>query len=251
MASPAHVVLTRPTGENESLAELLAEEVAKVSVRPLINLSALPITNQLKKPALDLDHYDKIIFVSKTAVRCGLELLEQYWPQWPGSLTWLAVGPGTAQALADYEVRASYPEQPGSEGLLDMPELIAPADSRILIVRGTGGRELLGEELKNRNAMVEYWEVYTRNEITHSDWSDVLGDSGKNIVVLTSGEIMDHFRNQATPWLTSCIAVVSSRRGADAAAFYPFKDVINAGGASEQALYDAVVGATRDDSESV
>ena len=251
MARPGHVVLTRPEGENESLAELLAGEVAKVSVRPLINLSATPITNQLKRPALDLDQYDKIIFVSKTAVRCGLQLLEQYWPQWPVSLTWLAVGPGTAQALADYDVRASHPLQPGSEGLLGMPALSAPADSHILIVRGTGGRELLGEELENRNAIVEYWEVYERNEITHSDWPDVLTDGAINIVVLTSGEIMDHFRNQATPWLTSCIAVVPTRRIADAAASHPFKDVVNAGGASEQALYDAVVNAARDDSEGV
>ena len=58
------VLLTRPPGENESLADLLLAQGLFPVIRPLIELSEKPIDSDMKGIALDLDRYDKIIFVS-------------------------------------------------------------------------------------------------------------------------------------------------------------------------------------------
>ena len=93
------ILLTRPPGENESLADLLRLEGLSPIVRPLIELIEKSIDPEMKRIALDLDRYDKIIFVSKSSVRFGIPVLENYWPQWPLSLEWFSVGSGTAEAL--------------------------------------------------------------------------------------------------------------------------------------------------------
>lgn len=239
------VVLTRPQGENESLAELIDAEVL---IRPLINLSAIPVDDHIKKIALGLDHYDKIIFVSKPAVRFGMEILDRYWPQWPAALGWLAVGPGTAAELDRYGIKASYPEQPGSEGLLELPELGDVRGEKVLIVRGRTGREMLGDALKKSGADVAYLEIYARTEIKYDDWAEHLSGDATQVVVLTSGEIAEHFVRQAGEVAGRCIAIVPSARVAELADASSFRKVINAGGASDQALYDAVLSVNVDDS---
>ena len=49
-----------------------------------------------------------------------------------------------------------------SEALLAVQELRHLAGKHLLIVRGEGGRELLGDSLKSRGAHVEYAECYRR-----------------------------------------------------------------------------------------
>jgi uroporphyrinogen-III synthase len=52
--------------------------------------------------------------------------------------------------------------QADSEALLALPEMAQLAGARVLILRGAGGRELLGETLAARGAQVEVAEVYRR-----------------------------------------------------------------------------------------
>ena len=80
------ILLTRPPGENESLADLLRLEGLSPIIHPLIELAEKPVDPEMKRIALDLDRYDKVIFVSKSSVRFGLPILENYWPQWRFSL---------------------------------------------------------------------------------------------------------------------------------------------------------------------
>ncbi len=231
------VVLTRPEGDNESLAERFE---APVLVRPLIKLSALPVTEDVKRIALELDRYDAIIFISKSAVLFGMEILDQYWPQWPVALSWFSVGSGTAGELDKFGVKARFPDRPGSEGLLALEELSEPEGQKVLIVRGKGGRELLAGELKARGAEVEYLEIYEREPIRH-EWDQLLDPEITHVVVLTSGEIAEQFTQQADDLLRQCIAIVPSTRVEELASVAPYLKVVNAGGASDQALYDAVL----------
>jgi uroporphyrinogen-III synthase len=232
-----NILLTRPPGENESLADLLRADGFSPIVRPLIELVDIPVDPEMKKIVLDLDRYDKIIFVSKSSVRFGLPILENYWPQWPISLEWFSVGPGTAEALKQYGVVASFPDLVGSEGLLALGGLQEVADEQILIVRGAGGRELLGQSLSESGASVTYLETYRRLPLQH-DFSDLVAGS---IVILTSAEILTNFTSLSGDSFHGHHAVVPSSRLEEIARTYIFQGVTNAGGASDEALYDAVI----------
>ena len=241
MAMPSLVLLTRPEGENESLAGQLGAINIQTIQRPLLKLSAFELNGPLLQPAIDLDRYDKIIFVSKSAVRHAMPVLDGYWPQWPIRLTWLAVGQGTALLLDHYHVRALYPLNAGSEGLLELPQLADSRDERVLIVRGRGGRELIGLVLQDRGMTIEYWEVYERSPIEYTEWSSLSRSSTKLVVVLTSGEILSNFLQQAPALVPAASVVVPSERIAHLARAAGFREVKNAGGASDQALYDAIL----------
>lgn len=231
------IVLTRPEGENEGLAKRLSE-IEDVLVLPLIKLSAKPMNPQLKQTAMDLDLYDEIIFVSKSAVRFSMPQLERYWPQWPLKLRWLAVGSGTANMLKDYEVPVTFPETAGSEGLLSMSELQDVAGHRVLISRGSGGRELLATTLARRGATVDYYESYERGAQSQSELFNIPDGS---ILVATSAEIMNSAHEQLKGRHSEMTMIVPSDRIESLAETLGFRRVRNAHGASEQALYDAVV----------
>ena len=233
------ILLTRPEGENEKLAALLqVQSSCQCIIRPLVQLLAIEANPLHKQTAMNLDHYDKIIFVSKSAVRFGLPLLGGYWPQWPESLQWFAVGPGTAALLAEYGIKAAFPKASGSEGLLAMPEAKVTSEEKILVLRGPGGREHLARELTRRGARVEYLAVYERASVTYDDWQCL---QPGNVIVLTSVEILRSFMQQAAHLAPHLRAVVASRRIGEAALKAGFQCAQNASGASVQALYDAIL----------
>ena len=231
------VLLTRPAGANEALSSLLRAYGLTSVVRPLIELVVKPVDREMKRISLDLDHYDKIIFVSKSSVSFGLPLLETYWPQWPISPEWFSVGPGTAEALRQYGVVASSPDLAGSEGLLALAGMQEVEGEQILIVRGVGGRELLGRSLGEAGASVTYLETYRRKLLKH-DFSNLVSGT---IVILTSAEILENFASLCGDSLRGYHAVVPSSRLEQIARTYVFQGVTNAGGASDKALYDAVI----------
>ena len=69
--------------------------------------------------------------------------------RWPPRLVAVAPGPGTAEALAAVGIAgARIPATTfDSEGMLALPELSVVRGKRIVIFRGDGGREELGETL--------------------------------------------------------------------------------------------------------
>lgn len=242
MAEQLTVVLTRPEGENEGLAEKLRQAslkwIASIRVHPMVQLVPLDVTPAMRKVAQDLDQIDKLIFVSKSAVRYTLPLLDSFWPQWPVATEWYAVGQGTAGALAAFGVQAAFPARAGSEGLLALLSLQQVAAARIMIVRGRGGRALLGEELERRGASVDYFETYERLAVKESDLKNL---STPAIIVVTSGEILETVRDNIADKIQSHRIVAASERIAEIARKMGVGQVLNAGGASDQALYDAIV----------
>ena len=231
------VLLTRAEGENEALAELLAQAQIQTLTRPLIKLSEVQVSDSHKQLAMSLDQYDKVIFVSKSSVRFGMPLLDSYWPQWPVHLQWFAVGPGTAEQLDAYDVQAMYPESVGSEGLLALDALTSMNGESVLIVRGVGGRELLADGLSAAGAKVEYLEIYRREVVSYDDWSNLPNVA---VVLLSSIEMADGFVLQV-PEYASIKVITASARIAKHVHSLGFNQVVNAGGASVQALYDAIL----------
>ena len=161
------IVITRPARQSAGLAHQIAALGGKPVMFPAIVI--LPPTDRsaLERAQRDLAHYDYAVFVSANAVEYGVGDPGS----WPAHLVALAPGPGTATALAAAgidQVRIPTTTM-DSEGLLALPELADVKGKRIVIYRGSGGRELLGEALSERGAQVDYVECYRRDK-PHGDF---------------------------------------------------------------------------------
>lgn len=199
----ASVVLTRPQGKNELLAERLT--AAGWQALSLPALLIRPLVSDPEKLPLPGD-YDLVIFVSSNAVRFYLDLLALRPGQasWPRSTLAATVGWASAQPL--YE-----------SGLLDQAHILHPdanslyQDSealwallqdrilsvrRVLIVRGESGREWLGAQCEQAGMQVQRLPLYGREPALWpapqaSDLKAALAMPESCVFLLTSGESVD------------------------------------------------------------
>lgn len=157
------ILVTRPAGQNEPLAALIDAAGGTAIAFPAIAIADPADPAPLAAIAGRLDGYGLAAFVSPNAVERALRAIRAE-REWPAAVPAAAVGPASAQALRRAGVTRvlSPTERFDSEALLALPELQAVAGRRVVIFRGDGGRELLGETLRARGAAVEYVECYRR-----------------------------------------------------------------------------------------
>jgi uroporphyrinogen-III synthase len=184
-----------------------------------------------------------VIFVSAAAA----EFADKIRPLtlWPYSKV-ITVGKATTRIVQKLGLAATFPQQQDSEGLLALPELSAVKNKTIIIVRGDGGRELLAETLRQRGANVHYIESYQRIWRTFEkkicqQWRI----KQINCIVITSNALLEsvvHLLDKSDDfWQNTCLWVVASKRIADKAKQLKLQNVINANGASDQAITAALV----------
>ncbi len=159
------VLVSRPLNRAVSLTAKIKDEGGQVILAPMIGTK--PIQNQQRFSALigRLSDYTSVIFISRNAVELGVEEIKRQ-NQALDRLSIFAVGVGSATELKDrgfLNVQTPHREF-SSEGLLKLDELQATSvgGTKILIVRGAGGREHLGKTLVSRGAEVDYCEIYER-----------------------------------------------------------------------------------------
>ncbi|MGO9633080.1 MAG: uroporphyrinogen-III synthase [Steroidobacteraceae bacterium] len=159
------VLVTRPRQQAGPLCRLLEARGASAFPFPALEIKPLTDRRALAARLGALEDFDLIVFLSSNAVKFGAMLLDQ-----KRDLPLAAIGPATSRALnqAGYRV----PVQPAggfdSENLLRHPRLEHLASNRILLVKGSGGREYLQDELSRRGAQVTIAEVYRRERATPS-----------------------------------------------------------------------------------
>src|SRR5271157_3301601 len=153
------VLVTRPQHQAMPLCRLLETSGASTFRLPAIDIRPLPEQRSMASRLGRLEAFDLIIFTSANAVRFGAALLEQR-----RDLPLAAIGPATARALnqAGYRVMVQPTDGFYSENLLQHPRLAAMAGKRILLMKGSGGREPLQDEFTRRGAHVTIAEVYRR-----------------------------------------------------------------------------------------
>ena len=166
-AEAPKVLLTRDDAANAEFSAALASLKVEPISRPLWTYEATPLNAADRDIVASLDRYDHVIAISQNAVRYGVAKLSDYWPQWPISIHWYAVGPTTANALRRYDIEPIIPSNASSEGLLALPQLQVPGSGRVLILRGQQGRELLKQSLVDRGFCVDYLEVYRGNVVDY------------------------------------------------------------------------------------
>jgi uroporphyrinogen III methyltransferase/synthase len=159
------IVVTRPVGESDRSAAILEALGAEVLVAPTVEIGP-PLDFEPVDQAIDrLDRFDWLVFTSSNGVRFFFDRLEARGRDLRavGHLQFAAIGPGTAETLADYRLRADViPESYRSESLAEI--LVEHArGKRILLARADRGRRLLQDELQ-KVANVEQVAVYRNTD---------------------------------------------------------------------------------------
>ncbi|BBB27826.1 uroporphyrinogen-III synthase [Amphritea japonica] len=254
------ILVTRPAHQAAGQAALLEGSGLEPVLLPLLEITPVdasdPDFNLLKSKVMDLDLYHKVIFISANAVTCGIDLIDQYWPQLPIGIEWLAIGRQTAAQLNSLGITATQPSNGyDSEALLSLPQLQQIATDKILIMRGKGGRETLAEQLSQRGAIVEYADLYRRTapHYTSEQISSIISNTNNSsaraaplaAVLITSGEALNNLTQLMTehsfkPLLHTTL-VVPSERVARIAAELGYTRVITASGPDNQAMAETVL----------
>jgi uroporphyrinogen-III synthase len=159
------VLVTRPAHQAEKLCRLIEAAGGHAIPWPLLEIKDPDDLGPARQVIQDLGQFQMAIFISANAVERGFRLIREAGNSLD-DIQVVAVGKGTARRLAMFGI--AHPLVPESdfstEGLLALDTLRADRidGQRVAIFRGVGGRELLGETLRARGAVVEYAEVYQR-----------------------------------------------------------------------------------------
>ena len=196
------VLVTRPRALAEPFAAALEQRGARAIVFPAIDIEPLPVPQALRRAA----DYDLAIFISPSAVRVAAPSIAR----WPSTVA--AIGSGTRRELAHLGVQNVVSPEGGADSEALLAELADVAGKRVLVVRGEGGRAILGETLAARGATVEYAECYRRlrpsadpSALLHA-WHQV------QAVTVSSSEGFDNLRALlGTGWLATPMFVPHPR----------------------------------------
>ena len=157
------IAVTRPAQQARALSALIAAAGGTPIVFPVLEIADVTDARALTDTIDRLDQFDLAVFISPTAVEKALPLIRGR-TTLPARIGIAAIGQGSTRALHGFgvgEVIAPR-ERFDSEALLDLPELQNVGGRRVIIFRGEGGRDLLGQTLTARGASVEYAECYRR-----------------------------------------------------------------------------------------
>lgn len=155
------IVVTRPAHQARALARLIEAAGGRSILFPAIEIRDVEDTGPFVRLVDRLEEFDLAIFISPNAVDRAMSLIRTR-RRLPAGLRVATVGGGSVRALERHGVTGVIAPQGryDSEALLELRETAAAR--RVVIFRGEGGRELLGDSLRARGTLVEYAECYRR-----------------------------------------------------------------------------------------
>ena len=245
-ANPIRVLVTRPEHQSGAFVLLLEQAGFEVELLPCLGIRSLALdtkrladneiisetTGETSNISLQFADYDAAIFTSGNAVT---SLVEQFPPPWQtGKCSILAVGPATAEQLENNGlVLAENPESPfNSEALLKSATLHSNDLSKVVIIKGSGGRDFLHKSLEMRGVKVFTLNTYERflPNIAETRLARVFLNSPVDIVTITSNETLKNLALLAgeryLELLLKLPLAVSSSRAADLAEELGFQNTI-------------------------
>ena len=158
-----NIVVTRPREQAVALAQRIEQAGGRPLLFPLLEIAAAD-PQPLQDAIARLADFDLAVFVSPNAVRYAAPPILAAGPL-PSGLKLGTIGQGSARALGELGAQHVIAPQgrSDSEALLALPELQQMKGRHVAIFRGDGGRELLGDTLQARGAVVEYVTCYRRS----------------------------------------------------------------------------------------
>ena len=165
------ILVTRPAHQAASLAGPLADLGAEVLVQPAIEIGPPTDWGPTDAALQRLSEFDWLVFSSSNGVRYLLERLFTVGKDSRalGSIKLAAIGPGTAEELQRYHLKADLvPDEFRAESLAG--GLAGSArGKRFLLARASRGRQVLSEELTSAGGVVEQVVVYQSDDVTTAD----------------------------------------------------------------------------------
>ena len=233
------VLVTRPEPQCGVLCAEIERQGGVAAALPAMAIRPLASTA--------VENADLVVFVSVNAVEHGARLVVK------GPSTRIAaIGRATAAALVSADLQADIIPEGGfdSESLLAHPDLAGTHLTKVIIVRGEGGRELLRETFMAGGAAVETREVYRRERpivdpARLSQIESLWADEGIDFVTITSVQTLQHLLDMLSErgreLLRKTPILVASRRIMEAALAAGLRsDVLVAAGADDAALIGAL-----------
>ncbi|WP_374088368.1 uroporphyrinogen-III synthase [Methylomicrobium lacus] len=189
----AHILVTRPGHQAGNLCSLIERQHGVAVAFPTLEIVAANDRDRITATLANLHRFQWLVFISANAVNFALLANDGKIDQFRG-VRIAAIGQATARALAAAGLKADLLPEHGSdsEALLAMPPMQCVAGQRLLIVRGAGGLETLGQELKQRGAEVDTLDVYQRR-VPSADPApviDLLRQNRLDLITATSGEAL-------------------------------------------------------------
>lgn len=244
------VLVTRPHSQATELIAAIQSAGGTALHFPAIEIvprKKIDIEKQLANaPAADI-----ALFVSPNAVEFGRHHI--------GSARVAAVGPATAAALQSIGCDQVIVPDSGydSESLLLHPALQDVHGTRVMIVRGQDGRELLADTLRERGADVFCLSVYDRKspdpgkqslDAVESAWRD--GQIGA--IVVMSVATLHNLVNLLPEWCQARFAAVplvtpAARVIKEALELYPASTPVKAAGPQLDDMLEAIISIHRND----
>ena len=242
------VLVTRPEQQALALCEAIEKHRGQAIRFPTIEIVAAADREQQLAQA---GNYDDLLFISPNAVANSVDTLR------PRGQRIIAIGDATAKRLEEAGIETDL--VPGgsadSETLLASHALAEMHGRKVLIIRGKGGRALLGDTLRERGAEIDYAEVYERRcpnvdtQPLKDAWEQV------DVIIATSNTILDNLLRllgDIEDDVLNMPLIVISKRMADHAAKLGFNTIHRANSAASTQLLDTLcnlVGSTQDSSE--
>ena len=243
------ILVTRPSPAGEELVSRL-RALGKVAWSfPLIEFTPGRELATLPDRLTAFSANDLIFVLSQHAVAFAHAHLQHHGLHWPLAPRYFAIGRTTALALHTVSgINVRYPlDREISEVLLQLPELQNIAGKRALILRGNGGRELIGETLTARGADVDFCECYQRSAKYYDGAEEAMRwqSRGVTTVVVTSGEMLQQLWSLIPQWyrehwLLRWRLLVVSERLAHLARELGWQDIKVADNADNDALLRAL-----------
>jgi uroporphyrinogen III methyltransferase/synthase len=176
------VLVTRPRHQAAEMIQKLEQLGATVFQLPVVEVCDPPAWGPVDAAIRSLNDYDWLVFTSVNGVQRFFHRLLEIGSDLRalGKIKLGAIGPGTAGALRQFNLKADViPASFRSEELVAaLKEKVK--GQRILLARAERGRDILRQELG---------ELATVNQVAVYSQADVVGDHPELLLALSRGEI--------------------------------------------------------------
>lgn len=214
------VLVTRPRHQASAIVSQLRDLGAEVLLQPVIEILPPEDWSAVDAAINRMDEFDWVVFSSRNGVEFLMKRAAELHQDARlfGNSKLAAIGPATADALAEYNLRADFhPEVYRAEALAE--ELAAEAAGKsMLLIRASRGREVLAEQLSASGATVEQVVAYRSVDVAEPegavatalaegriDWTTVTSSAIARSLVRLFGENLSKTKLAAISPLTAAV----------------------------------------------